>query len=365
MANVSASMFNTREYQDAQISDRSRIPAGLDGIRIATAPTAAGYEMSLRLLYNDAAENHSLESLGFTQPQDNAMRFLRRLPHGINLIGGPTGSGKSTTLQRNLRLLDGECDHTKRILTVEDPPEYTIAGAIQTPVTNAETEEERGVKFRAAIRSALRRDPDVLMIGEIRDYASADLAFQASMTGHQVWSTLHVNGVFSALDRLENLGIAPAILYDPSIVTGLVSQRLLKRLCDHCKEPFARVKERYSGAEQERILRATKVRDLYVRGTGCPHCNQEGTTGRIAVAEIVVTDHKLMSYLRAGDKMGAIDYWRREQGGLTTLENAIFRINAGEVDPLDAESQLGPLTMTEILKDHRIEQTEVDRAGSS
>ena len=364
MASVSASTFNTREYQDAQISDRSKIPEGLDGIRIATAPSYGGFEMSLRLLYNDASDNQTLESLGFTPHQDNAMRFLRRLPHGINLIGGPTGSGKSTSLQRTLRLLGSECGHTKRILTVEDPPEYIIgAGVVQTPVTNADTEEERGKKFRAAIRSAMRRDPNVLMVGEVRDLASADLAFQASMTGHQVWTTLHVNGAFASLDRLENLGIAASILYDPSIVTGLISQRLLKRLCDGCKEPFGRVRDRYSLAEQNRIMRATKVEDLCVKGAGCEKCGGEGTVGRIAVVEIVITDHKIMSFLRNGDKMAAIDYWRSEQGGKTLLDNAIDRMNEGMVDPLEAENQLGPLTMTEILRDHKIEHEEVQRAG--
>ncbi len=207
MADVADSTFETLSRQDARISNRAKIPAGLDGIRIATSPQVGGYIMVLRLLYNDASTSTDILGLGYSGEQSDSLALMKRRPTGVNIVSGPTGSGKSTTLQRLLASIIQECGGRKHVITVEDPPEYPISGAVQTPVTNAETEEERSHAFQSAIKAAMRLDPDVIMIGEIRDKPSARLAVQAAMTGHQVWSTIHANSAFAIIDRLTDLGV--------------------------------------------------------------------------------------------------------------------------------------------------------------
>lgn len=233
MADVSDTTFEPLSRQDARIADRTKLPKGIDGIRIATTPQVDGFVMVLRLFYNDTVDTYDLEILGYSREQKLSIELMKRRPIGINIIAGPTGSGKSTTLQRVLGAIIKETGGQRHVITVEDPPEYPIIGAVQTPVTNADTEEERGRQFQAAIKSAMRLDPDVIMIGEIRDAASATLAMRAAMTGHQVWTTLHANGAFAIIDRLLDIGIPLEILTDHTIISGLTCQRLVKVLC-HC-----------------------------------------------------------------------------------------------------------------------------------
>ena len=233
MADVADATYETLSSQDARISDRNKIPYGLDGIRVATSPQVDGHIMVLRLLYNDTDANADATALGYTAAQAHGFYLMKRKPTGINIIGGPTGSGKSTTLQRLLSSIIRESSGRKNVITVEDPPEYPIPGAVQTPVTNAESEEERARAFQSAIKAAMRLDPDVMMIGEVRDTPSARLAVQAAMTGHQVWTTLHANGAFQIIDRLVDLGVPAELVCDSGIVTGLTCQRLLKVICPH------------------------------------------------------------------------------------------------------------------------------------
>lgn len=359
MADVSDATFETLGRQDARISAKEKLPDALDGIRIATTPQVDGMVMVLRLLYNDTSESTDVRELGFTAQQSESILFLRKRPSGIIVIGGPTGSGKSTTLQRTLNSIQLETCGKKNILTVEDPPEYPMPGIVQTPVANASTADERSEAFQDAIKAAMRLDPDVIMIGEVRDHATAKLAVQASMTGHQVWTTVHANSAISILDRLIDLGVDRPLAYDPSIITGLVCQRLVKRLCEHCKQRLMNVIENYAKEEILRVMRAIDLQQTYVRGGGCEHCRKTGVTGRIAVAEIVVTDETFMNMLRTGRRMEAIDYWRRDQNGKTMIESAIEKINAGIVDPFQAEETLGFLSMDKIINDHRISLEEI------
>lgn len=362
IADVADSSFEPLSRQDARIANRARIPAGLDGIRIATTPQVDGFVMVLRMLYNDTVDSYDLDRLGYQVNQCHAIELMKRRPTGINIIAGPTGSGKSTTLQRVLGSIIKDTGGRKHVITVEDPPEYPIPGAVQTPVTNAETEEERSTAFQAAIKAAMRLDPDIIMIGEIRDTASATLAVRAAMTGHQVWSTVHANTAFGALDRLLDLGVPLEMLTDHTIITGLVCQRLVKLLCPHCKVAFRDAMDRYSHADVQRIMSVANVENVFVGGNGCEHCRGTGTIGRTVLAETVITDAKMMVFIRKRNRIGALDYWKREQGGKTMLGHALESIQLGLIDPFAAEDIVGPLNMDAIESDHSINPAEIQSA---
>lgn len=341
LADVSDATFEKLSRQDARISAKTKIPAGLDGIRIATSPQADGFVMVLRLLYDSTGESNDLVGLGMNENQKTSYEWMKSQPTGINIIAGPTGSGKSTTLKRVLSSIIEESRGRKHVLTVEDPPEYRIVGAVQTPVTNADTEEERSRKFQQAIKAAMRLDPDVIMIGEVRDAPSGSLAIQAAMTGHQVWTTVHANSAFAIVDRLIDLGLAPNLVTDPTIITGLACQRLIKVLCPKCKAPLADNLRRYTPAQIERVMSVLPVGDVFVRGTGCDHCRNSGNKGRTVVAETVQTDDHLMTLLRAHDRREALEYWKDARGGYTMRDHAVQKIRDGLVDPFQAESIVG------------------------
>lgn len=368
MADVADSTFEVLSRQDARIGDKDRLPSCLDGIRIATTPQVDGFVMVLRLLYDAASGAKDLASLGYAPEQVNGIKFLMCRPTGINVIGGPTGSGKSTSLQRILTSIHQDNGGRKHLISVEDPPELEMPNIVQTPVTNASTAEERSIAFQDAIKAALRIDPDVIMIGEIRDTPSARLGMQAAMTGHQVWTTLHSNSAFANLDRLIDLGVERNIAYDPGVVTGLVCQRLVQRLCPECKVALLDNTDNYAPSDLARVEMVTPLDTVYVRGPGCSHCAKKaalignGVKGRVAVAEVVVTDHQLMNHLRSGDRRAATDYWRNNQGGRTMLEIVIEKVRTGEVDPFGAEKIVGPINMGVINRDYCLETNEINKS---
>lgn len=347
MADIGDTTFEPLSRQDARISDRNKLPEGIDGIRIATSPKTGGFLFVMRLLYNDTAGDLDLRSLGFSGEQSDNLELMKQCPTGIIIIGGPTGSGKSTTLQRVLASIIREDAGKKHVITVEDPPEYPILGAVQTPVTNAQTEEERSKAFQAAIKSAMRLDPDVIMIGEVRDTPSARLAVQAAMTGHQVWTTVHANNALAILDRLIDLGVPLELLADASIITGLICQRLLKVLCPLCKTPINSVLERYSQADLQRIMSVAELDKVFVIGKGCENCRETGVIGRTVVAETVLTDDKLLAFIRQRDKLSALAYWRNELRGLTMKDHALLKVIQGTVDPFQTEAVVGRLVKSD------------------
>lgn len=344
MADVSDATFEKMSRQDARISGRDKIPDKIDGIRIATSPQVDGYIVVLRLLYNDATHDLDLGRLGYSPDQTLAVETLKKKPTGVVLIGGPTGSGKSTTLQRILSSIIAKSQGRKHIITVEDPPEYPIPGAVQTPVMNAESEEDRSREYQKAIKAAMRLDPDIIMLSEIRDNPTGRLAVQAAMTGHQVWTTVHANSALAIIDRLIDLGVSQQLITDPTIVAGLVCQRLVKELCPHCKKPLSSHLHEFDPRTQDRFMRAINCDSAFVQGEGCSKCSGRGTVGRTVVVETIVTDERLMTMLRNGDRAAANDYIRKELGTLSMLDHAILKVNAGLVDPLEAEDVVGPLS---------------------
>ena len=346
MTTVSDNAYKPNERQDASIGDRDKLPDRLYGVRIATAPTAEGSVMVLRLLYNDAGDDLDLQPLGFSNEQARMLQLLKDQPVGMNIISGPTGSGKSTTLQRVLMGQLQESKGTLHVITVEDPIEYPIPGAVQTPVTNAPTEDERSRLFSGAIANAMRLDPDTIMVGEVRDRASAQSALRAAMTGHQVWTTVHANSAISIIDRLVDLGLPMAMVADHSVITGLISQRLMKVLCPACRKPLSR----HESELPEDVLRRVKrvvgafIANVNIAGPGCEQCKGHGTVGRTVVAEVILPDAQFFEYVRAGQKVQAIDYWLKELRGRTLLDHAIEKVAQGLVDPRMAEKTVGHLT---------------------
>jgi len=200
--------------------------------------------------------------------------------------------------------------------------------------------------FAAAISNAMRLDPDTIMIGEVRDGASAQSALRAAMTGHQVWTTVHANNAMSVVDRLIDLGLPLRMVTDESVVTGLISQRLVKLLCPHCKLRFGDIRSELEPALVARVQRVAgaRIADVCVAGPGCAHCRQRGTIGRTVVAEVIRPDARFFAYLREGDKAGALAYWLSELGGETVTDHAIRKVLDGLVDPRMAERVVGHLT---------------------
>ena len=357
MADVSDSTFEQMSRQDARISERSKIPVNLDGIRIATSPQVDGYIMVLRLLYNDTTEDLELTRLGYDPTQVEAIEYMKKRPTGVIVIGGPTGSGKSTTLQRVLSAIIHETQGRKHIITVEDPPEYPISGAVQTPVANADTEEARSREFQKAIKAAMRLDPDIIMLSEVRDNPTARLVIQAAMTGHQVWTTVHANSALAIIDRMKDLGVQPELLSDPTIIAGLICQRLVKELCPHCKKPLTDHTDRFDSRDLRRIMSVMPLEGVFIQGEGCEHCRGSGVAGRTVVAETIITDNQLMTFVKAGDRIAALEYVRREQSSMSMLDHAIQKIRAGLVDPFQAEDIVGALNAVVIEREHRVTPT--------
>jgi general secretion pathway protein E len=343
MTDVSDSTFEPLSRQDARIADPNKMPVALDGIRVATTPQIGGFLMVLRLLYNDTVDSLELESLGYTSKQATVVQKMKGRPTGINIIAGPTGSGKSTSLQRILTSIASETQGRKHIITVEDPPEYPIQGAVQTPVTNAGTDEERGRAFQAAIKATMRLDPDIIMIGEIRDTASAQLAVRAAMTGHQVWATLHASSALGIFERLLDLGISIDLLTDPGIVSGLSCQRLLKKLCPNCKVPYFAHREHLDLKLLSRLEKVPDIEKCFFSGGGCSHCGGSGTTGRTVVAETLLTDPGLMKFILGRDRQGALGYWQETLHGMSMAQHAFHKVMEGEVDLIAAEEIVGEI----------------------
>jgi type II secretory ATPase GspE/PulE/Tfp pilus assembly ATPase PilB-like protein len=345
MTTVSDNAYKPNERQDASIGDRDKLPDMLYGVRIATAPTSEGNVMVLRLLYNDAGDDVDLRPLGFSPRQADLLQRLKDQPIGMNIISGPTGSGKSTTLQRILMGELQESNGSLHVITVEDPIEYPIPAAVQTPVTNASTEEERSRLFSAAISNAMRLDPDTIMIGEVRDRASAQNALRAAMTGHQVWTTVHANNAIAIIDRLVDLGLPLEMVADHSVTTGLISQRLIKVLCPSCKKPLLGHERELNDELLRRVRRAVgaAIGGVHIAGPGCDACRGHGTIGRTVVAEVVLPDAQFFEYIRSGQKILATEYWLREHQGRTFLDHAIEKVACGLVDPRMAEKTVGHL----------------------
>jgi len=253
---------------------------GVD-VRVSTLPSRYGERVVLRLLDKESAL-FSMEQLGMADRQLDDFKKALAQPNGVVLVTGPTGAGKTTTLYAGLNLLN---DQTRNILTVEDPVEYAVEGVGQTQV-NAKV----GMTFAAGLRAILRQDPDVVMVGEIRDRETAEIAVQASLTGHLVLSTVHTNSAVAAITRLRDMGVESYLL--ASTLSAIVAQRLVRRLCPACKEPYE------ADTAERRMVEARADEPVTLhRPKGCPACGGSGFAGRLGVYEVVTVDDTIRSLI--------------------------------------------------------------------
>ncbi|WP_033336944.1 type II secretion system ATPase GspE [Thioalkalivibrio thiocyanodenitrificans] len=268
--------------QDGRIS--LKVAGRAVDVRVSTLPSGHGERVVLRLLDKQAGRL-DLTQLGMDDRTHEVMRRAIHRPHGILLVTGPTGSGKTTTLYAALSQLN---DRSRNILTVEDPIEYDLDGIGQTQINS-----KVDMTFARGLRAILRQDPDVVMVGEIRDLETVQIAVQASLTGHLVLSTLHTNTAVGAITRLRDMGVEPFLL--SSTLVAILAQRLVRLLCDHCKAPYTANEKDCQLLD----LPAEPAPTLY-RAVGCEHCNQLGYRGRTGIYELVEVDDELRGLIHDG-----------------------------------------------------------------
>jgi general secretion pathway protein E len=281
-------------------------------LRVSTLPTLYGESVVMRLLDRSAGDNfYDLRKLGFSQQMLDRMEYYTGLPHGIMFVTGPTGSGKSTTLYSALKRINGS---ERKIITIEDPVEYQMDGINQIHVNN-----QIGLTFASGLRHIMRQDPDVIMVGEVRDRETADVAIRSALTGHFVFSTLHTNDAPSAVTRLVDMGIENYLI--SSSVVSVLAQRLVRRICPQC-----------------RALHGTAMRpegyevECY-RGRGCEACNGSGYSGRVGIFELMEMHDDIRKHIMANEDAIAITATARRHGMRTLREDGWDKVEHGVTTP--------------------------------
>ena len=315
MANVS--IAEKRIPQDGRIA----IDVGKKSIdlRVSVLPTAHGESIVMRILDKEGL-NLGLPQLGFFSDDQANFERVISLPDGVFLVTGPTGSGKSTTLYSALNYINHP---DRKIITVEDPVEYEMSGVNQVGV-----KREVGMTFAAALRSMLRQAPNIIMVGEIRDKETAEIAINASLTGHMVFSTLHTNDAVSAVSRLVDIGIKPFLV--SASVRSVLAQRLVRRICPKCKEPTEPDPRLLNslGIRPDQILNAS-----FMIGAGCDHCNNTGFRGRVGIFEMFNVNEELQQMIYEESSLVALRERSREMGMRTMREDGIRKVLAGVTTP--------------------------------
>jgi type II secretory ATPase GspE/PulE/Tfp pilus assembly ATPase PilB-like protein len=327
-------------YQAGRIM--TGLPHGVQAVRLQFNPVGYnGRHLVMRLLYTGHAAGHSIRDLGFSTAQIETLIGFIENKTGIVVISGPTGSGKTTTLERLMRRIV-ESNPGDSVLSVEDPPEYKIPGVIQLPVSNMRNDADRDDAYTEAIAAALRSDPDRIMIGEVRTRAAAHHAFEAAMTGHQVLTTVHANDALGIVPRLMDIGVETYKLRDSSLLRGLVAQRLVRRLCPHCRRQSDPKSADLPSGMAKRLQVILECHPFWLPGVGCGFCRR-GYGGRTVLGEIIRPDQKLLDLLCAGERQAASRYWLGVLGGQTFSQHAIEKIIEGVIDPIQAEHKIGRL----------------------
>lgn len=403
---VDGTPFNQRKTQDTLVvvnSPREGEPP--IRVRVATAPSEpAGFDMVMRLLVvKESSKPLTLEMLGYQKKQREMIEEGIAQGVGVTIVAGTTGSGKSTTLQNILKSEILSRNHKIKVITVEDPPEYFIPGSTQIPVSR-DADGDAHKAFKNALKASMRMDPDVIMIGEVRDEQSAELLVEAVQTGHKVMSTIHASSALGIIGRLENLGIDKDILGEGEFISGLIYQKLFPVLCLKCaiplkdgeipsKRPIEKILIENNLASEETVLKAKKLHPntpliralqdeglldleqaelamkifkeenseednekflkrissvagkledhtINFRGEGCEHC-KNGIAGRTVVSEVVRPDMKLRELISSGKSAEVYKYWRKILGGKPANEDAYDKMLKGIISPVDIEDTFG------------------------
>ncbi len=311
-----------RKPQDGRI--QLKIAGKPIDLRVSTLPTSYGESVVLRVL-DRSVVNLDLDVLGINENCLKKIREIISMPNGIFIITGPTGSGKTTTLYSALKEIN-KID--SKILTAEDPVEYDLEGIVQLPINDAV-----GMTFARALRAFLRQDPDIIMLGETRDIESAEMAVQASLTGHLVFTTLHTNDAAGAITRLVDMGVQPFLI--TSALIAVLGQRLIRRICPNCKTSFRPTDEDLQLLD---LTRKDVGENLFYYGKGCSNCNNTGYKGRKAITELLTLSNKIRELILKNSPTVVIRDKARELGMQTMREDGIRAILNGET------------TMEEVLK---------------
>ena len=315
MSNVS--IAEKRVPQDGRIN--INVGAKIIDLRVSTLPTAFGESIVMRILDKESL-NLGLPQLGFFSDDQAAFERIIALPDGVFLVTGPTGSGKSTTLYSALNCINHP---DRKIITVEDPVEYEMPGVNQVQVRR-----DVGMTFSAALRSMLRQAPNIIMVGEIRDKETAEIAINAALTGHMVFSTLHTNDAPSAVSRLIDIGIKPFLV--AAAVRAVLAQRLVRRNCPNCRVPFE---------HDEKLLNSLGIRSdqisdaSFMKGEGCVKCNGTGFRGRVGVFEMFQVNEELQSMIYEEASLVALRDKAREMGMRNMREDGIRKVIGGITTP--------------------------------
>jgi len=285
-------------------------------LRVSTIPTVHGESIVMRVLDRESIQL-ALSTMGFSDDTLRRYQTLLARPHGVLLVTGPTGSGKTTTLYASLASLDAEA---LKIITVEDPVEYQLQGVNQIQV-----QSQISLSFARALRAILRQDPDIIMIGEMRDTETAQIGVQSALTGHLVLSTLHTNTAASAITRLEDMGIERYLI--TSAVNGVLAQRLVRTLCRQCKESHDIGRDYI---EQTGLRRWVQGDSCSVfRARGCAACNQTGYAGRTGIHELFLLDDEMHRVIMSGADATLLHAAARRQGMITLYEDGLRKVAAG------------------------------------
>jgi general secretion pathway protein E len=285
-------------------------------LRVSTIPTMYGESVVIRLLDK---ENTVLDfvALGFEGRHLELFLEVLAQPHGIILITGPTGSGKSTTMYAALKQLNTTA---RKIITVEDPVEYQMEG-----INQIQAKPQIGLTFASALRSIVRQDPDVIMIGEMRDLETARIAVQSALTGHLVLSTLHTNDAAGGVTRLLDMGLEEYLL--TSTVNGILAQRLVRQLCKHCKQPYQPSNELITELRLRRFVAQGDI--IFYKPVGCPACNNVGYKGRLAIIEFLPMTDPVRKLIMSHEEAGAIQRLAIAEGMQTLYENGLTKVIKG------------------------------------
>lgn len=360
--------YNPESFPSGQVSSSDiTLPGNLQAMRMQQAPLPLnGRYVVLRLLTEGGrGRNATLDTLGYRKCHLRDINSVRRKSEGVIFIAGPTGSGKSTTLIITLRA-DMKENPLLNVVTLEDPIEFILEGAAQLSIGDAKDEKDKLALIGRAMNAILRLDPDIAMFGEVRNVASAKTVFQLSNTGHRVYSTVHASNAVAIIGRLREIGVELYNLTDPAQLSGLIAQRLIRRLCPHCAIPLNRATDEQlarEGMDADLVKSALALEDVgktykdkhkhnlggirITNHDGCPKCNR-GISGRSVVAETIRPDERFFEKIRKEETSEAIEYWLQERNGLRMSEHAAQLMVCGDVSPRDVITATGDYSLFDI-----------------